>query len=127
MLDTGNTFFKAASGLMMRPSDNLFFLMYSQTFLVTSVRGSVDLPQIAASSVLSFFGAKMPLPAFFLPLALLAALPAAFFVALSVAFVAFVIVGFFVFVVATVVFVVTAVFVVVVIAIEEVQTRLSLE
>merc|ERR1719183_516050 len=97
--------------------------MYSQTFLVTSVRGSVDLPQIAASSVLSFFGAKMPLPAFFmaaaifLPLALLAALPAAFFVALSVVFVI---------VVATVVFVVTAVFVVVVIAIEEVQTRLSL-
>merc|ERR1719420_1544423 len=39
--------------------------MYSQTFLVTSVRGSVDLPQIAASSVLSFFGAKMPLQAFF--------------------------------------------------------------
>merc|ERR1719201_2254200 len=74
--------------------------MYSQTFLVTSVRGSVDLPQIAASSVLSFFGAKMPLPAFFMA--------AAFFVALSVAFVAFVIVGFFVFVivVATVVFVV---------------------
>merc|ERR1719440_1078312 len=95
--------------------------MYSQTFLVTSVRGSVDLPQIAASSVLSFFGAKMPLPAFFmaaaifLPLALLAALPAAFFVALSVAFVVFVIV------------VATVVFVVVVIAIEEVQTRLSLE
>merc|ERR1719440_1494838 len=55
--------------------------MYSQTFLVTSVRASVDLPQIAASSVLSFFGAKMPLPAFFmaaaifLPLALLAVLP----------------------------------------------------
>merc|ERR1719182_406255 len=97
--------------------------MYSQTFLVTSVRGSVDLPQIAASSVLSFFGAKMPLPAFFmaaaifLPLALLAALPAAFFVALSVAFV---IVGFFVFVIV----VATVVFVVVVIAIEEVQTRL---
>merc|ERR1719238_1625399 len=39
--------------------------MYSQTFFVTSVRASVDLPQIAASSVLSFFGAKMPLPAFF--------------------------------------------------------------
>merc|ERR1719258_273934 len=95
--------------------------MYSQTFLVTSVRGSVDLPQIAASSVLSFFGAKIPLPAFFmaaaifLPLALLAALPAAFFVALSV--------GFFVFVIV----VATVVFVVVVIAIEEVQTRLSLE
>merc|ERR1719181_1683060 len=89
--------------------------MYSQTFLVTSV--------------LSFFGAKMPLPTFFmaaaifLPLALLAALPAAFFVALSVAFVAFVIVGFFVFVIV----VATVVFVVVVIAIEEVQTRLSLE
>merc|ERR1719174_1896822 len=29
--------------------------MYSQTFFVTSVRASVDLPQIAASSVLSFF------------------------------------------------------------------------
>merc|ERR1719201_2429945 len=103
--------------------------MYSQTFLVTSVRGSVDLPQIAASSVLSFFGAKMPLPAFFmaaaifLPLALLAALPAAFFVALSVAFVAFVIVGFFVFVIV----VATVVFVVVVIAMGRmrVQTRLE--
>merc|ERR1719201_221147 len=89
--------------------------MYSQTFFVTSVRGSVDLPQIAASSVLSFFGAKMPLPAFFmaaaifLPLALLAALPRAFFVALSVAFVT---VGFFV----VVVVVATVVFVVVVIA-----------
>merc|ERR1719460_1325103 len=89
--------------------------MYSQTFFVTSVRGSVDLPQIAASSVLSFFGAKMPLPAFFmaaaifLPLALLAALPRAFFVALSVAFVIF---GFFV----VVVVVATVVFVVVVIA-----------
>merc|ERR1719182_379709 len=101
--------------------------MYSQTFLVTSVRGSVDLPQIAASSVLSFFGAKMPLPAFFMAAAIF--LPLAFLVALSVAFVAFVIVGFFVFVivVATAVFVVTVVFVVVVIAIEEVQTRLSLE
>merc|ERR1719504_316119 len=98
--------------------------MYSQTFLVTSVRGSVDLPQIAASSVLSFFGAKMPLPAFFmaaaifLPLALLAALPRAFFVALSVAFVAFFVV---------VVVVATVVFVVVVIAVGRmrVQTRLE--
>merc|ERR1719331_3299557 len=68
--------------------------MYSQTFFVTSVRGSVDLPQIAASSVLSFFGAKMPLPAFFMAAAIF--LPMALFVALSVAFVAFVIVGFFV-------------------------------
>merc|ERR1719201_1882934 len=97
--------------------------MYSQTFLVTSVRGSVDLPQIAASSVLSFFGAKMPLPAFFmaaaifLPLALLAALPRAFFVALSVAFFVVVVV---------VVVVATVVFVVVVIAMGRmrVQTRL---
>merc|ERR1719484_42684 len=114
---------------------------------MASVRGSVDLPQIAASSVLSFFGAKMPLPAFFmaaaifLPLALLAALPRAFFgakmplpaffaalpraffVALSVAFVAFVIVGFFV----VVVVVATVVFVVVVIAMGRmrVQTRLE--
>merc|ERR1719201_1226662 len=95
--------------------------MYSQTFLVTSVRGSVDLPQIAVSSVLSFFGAKMPLPAFFMAAAIF--LPLALLVALSVAFVAFVIVGFFV----VVVVVATVVFVVVVIGIEEVQTRLSLE
>merc|ERR1719178_487382 len=79
--------------------------MYSQTFFVTSVRASVDLPQIAASSVLSFFGAKMPLPAFFWANAILL-------------LAAFVIVVFFVVVVATVVFVVvgaTVVFVVVVI------------
>merc|ERR1719453_2670995 len=80
--------------------------MYSQTFFVTSVRGSVDLPQIAASSVLSFFGAKSPTPFFFMAAATF--LPLALLAALSVAFVAFVIVGFFVFVivVATVVFVV---------------------
>merc|ERR1719335_1904497 len=80
--------------------------MYSQTFLVTSVRGSVDLPQIAASSVLSFFGAKMPLPAFFAANAFF--LPVAF---CAVIFfnAAFVIVVFFVVVVATVVFVVVVI------------------
>merc|ERR1719201_2467655 len=83
--------------------------MYSQTFFVTSVRASVDLPQIAASSVLSFFGAKMPLPAFFWANAIL--LLAAFLVA--VATVVFVVVG------------ATVVFVVVVIAVGRmrVQTR----
>merc|ERR1719504_379072 len=40
--------------------------MYTQTFLVTSVRGRVFAPQTAASASLSFFGAKMPLPAFFM-------------------------------------------------------------
>merc|ERR1719261_359970 len=40
--------------------------MYTQIFLVTSVRGKVFAPQIAASSALSVFGAKMPLPAFFI-------------------------------------------------------------
>merc|ERR1719201_1430822 len=55
--------------------------MYTQTFLVTSVRGRVFAPQTAASASLSFFGAKMPLPAFFMAaaiffaLALWAALP----------------------------------------------------
>merc|ERR1719353_1437904 len=39
--------------------------MYTQTFLVTSVRGRVFAPQTAASASLSFFGAKMPLPAVF--------------------------------------------------------------
>merc|ERR1719472_557682 len=104
--------------------------MYSQTFFVTSVRASVDLPQIAASSVLSFFGAKMPLPAFFwanailLLAAFLDALPARRFSAVIFFNAAFVIVVFL----ATVVFVVvgaTVVFVVVVIAVGRmrVQTR----
>merc|ERR1719421_525423 len=89
--------------------------MYTQTFLVTSVRGRVFAPQTAASASLSFFGAKMPLPAFFMaaaiffPLAFDAVFPRARFSAvifLSVAFVVF----------ATVVF--ATVLVVVVIAIE---------
>merc|ERR1719454_763935 len=44
--------------------------MYTQTFLVTSVRGRVFAPQTAASESLSFFGAKMPLPAFFMAAAI---------------------------------------------------------
>merc|ERR1719258_620988 len=44
--------------------------MYTQTFLVTSVRGRVFAPQTAASASLSFFGAKMPLPAFFMAAAI---------------------------------------------------------
>merc|ERR1719262_2209752 len=75
--------------------------MYTQTFLVTSVRGRVFAPQTAASASLSFFGAKMPLPAFFMAAAIF----------LSVAFVIVVFVVF-----ATVVF--ATVLVVVVIAIE---------
>merc|ERR1719428_1701384 len=88
--------------------------MYTQIFLVTSVRGMVLPPQIFANASLSFFGAKMPFPAFFmanaffLPAAFIAFLPAVFFK------VAFVIVVFVVF--ATVVF--ATVLVVVVIAIE---------
>merc|ERR1719353_303573 len=39
--------------------------MYTQIFLVTSVRGRVLAPQIFAIDSLSFFGAKMPFPAFF--------------------------------------------------------------
>merc|ERR550514_2651073 len=91
--------------------------MYTQTFLVTSVRGKVFAPQIAASASLSFFGAKMPTPfffiaaAFFLPASLLAVLPAARFAAVIFLSVAFVTVVF-------VVVVATVVFVVVVIAIE---------
>merc|ERR1719198_241478 len=59
--------------------------MYTQIFLVTSVRGRVLAPQIFAIASLSFFGAKMPIPfffmaaAFFLADADLAFLPAAFF------------------------------------------------
>merc|ERR1719463_1007835 len=40
--------------------------MYTQIFLVTSVRGRVLAPQIVAIASLSFFGAKMPFPAFFI-------------------------------------------------------------
>merc|ERR1719197_354330 len=43
--------------------------MYTQTFLVTSVRGRVFAPHTAASASLSFFGAKMPLPAVFVAVA----------------------------------------------------------
>merc|ERR1712118_155144 len=39
--------------------------MYTQIFLVASVRGMVLPPQIFANASLSFFGAKMPFPAFF--------------------------------------------------------------
>src|SRR5690606_22078517 len=47
--------FSLASALMMRlltASCSLFFLMYSQTFLVTSVRGSGLAPTMAASAAL---------------------------------------------------------------------------
>merc|ERR1719409_2389393 len=62
--------------------------MYTQMAFVTSVRGITFLPQIAANASLSFFGAKMPLPAFFianaffLPFAFLAIMPIVFFSAL---------------------------------------------
>merc|ERR1719261_414779 len=86
--------------------------MYTQIFLVTSVRGMVLPPQIFANASLSFFGAKMPFPAFFMANAFF--LPAAFIAAVIFFKVAFVIVVFVVF--ATVVF--ATVLVVVVIAIE---------
>merc|ERR1719379_2032953 len=83
--------------------------MYPQSFFVTSVRGKTFAPQMAANASLSFLGAKIPTPfffmaaAFFLAEALFAALPFAFFSALIVAFVT---VAFFV--VTVVVFVVIA-------------------
>merc|ERR1719171_2712467 len=100
--------------------------MYAQMAFVTSVRGITFLPQIAASASLSFFGAKMPLPAFFianaifLPFAFLAIMPMVFFSALVLRNSALVIVDVFV-VVATVVLatmvLATVVFVVVMISI----------
>merc|ERR1719353_2405205 len=88
--------------------------MYTQMAFVTSVRGITFLPQIAANASLSFFGAKMPLPAFFianaffLPFAFLAFIPSVFFSAFVLRSSALVMV---VFVVATVVLA-TVVFVV---------------
>merc|ERR1719321_2028881 len=68
--------------------------MYTQIFLVTSVRGIGFPPQTAANAGLRVFGAKSPTPFFFiaaaifLPEAFDAALPSAFFVAFSVVVVA---------------------------------------
>merc|ERR1719159_183790 len=73
--------------------------MYAQIFFVTSVRGAVFTPQTFANASLSFFGAKMPFPAFFmaaaifLPFAFAAVLPSFFFSAViffKAAFVGFV-------------------------------------
>merc|ERR1719197_808317 len=77
--------------------------MYTQMAFVTSVRGITFLPQIAANASLSFFGAKMPLPAFFIANAFLAIMPIVFFSALVLRSSALVIVAFLVLVVATVV------------------------
>merc|ERR1719498_1488101 len=121
MLFTGMITLRVASGEITRPALSLFFLMYSQTFFVTSVDGNVFAPQIAANASESFFGAKMPFfaffmaNAFFLPFAFFAVLPKARLAAVVLRSSALVIVAFFVVVVATVVFVVV---VVVVIAIE---------
>merc|ERR1719197_738892 len=79
--------------------------MYTQIFLVTSVRGMVLPPQIFANASLSFFGAKMPFPAFFMAAAFfladadLAFLPAVFFAAVIFFSSAFVMVVFVVVVV----------------------------
>merc|ERR1719174_1440482 len=87
--------------------------MYTQIFLVASVRGGVLAPQIFAIASLSFFGAKMPFPAFFMASAFfladadLAFLPAVFFAAVIFFSSAFVMVVFVVFV--TVVVVVIAI------------------
>merc|ERR1719409_2457038 len=96
--------------------------MYTQIFFVTSVRGMVLPPQIAANAGLNVFGAKIPTPFFFMAAAFFfpVADRAFFFSAFSVAFVAFVMVVFVVFG--------ATVLVVVVIAIEEwmeVHTRLE--
>merc|ERR1719352_7384 len=78
--------------------------MYTQIFLVTSVRGAVFTPQTFANASLSFFGAKRPTPFFFMaaaiffPLAFEAFLPAARFSAVIFLSVAFVTVFFVVFV-----------------------------
>merc|ERR1719159_2082850 len=90
--------------------------MYTQIFLVTSVRGIDFPPQTAANAGLRVFGAKSPTPFFFIAATLLpdafdAVLPSAFFVALSALVVALVTVGFFGLVVVTFVFFV-AVFVI---------------
>merc|ERR1719258_469338 len=122
MLATGKTAFNFASGLIVRPSLSLYFLMYTQIFLVTSVRGIFFPPQISANAGLRVFGAKRPTPFFFM-----AVLPSAFFVAFKAFVVALVTVGFFVVVVATFVFFAAVFVVVVIISIERVLVHTSFE
>merc|ERR1719408_1076367 len=101
--------------------------MYAQIFFVTSVRGRDFAPQRAANSGLRVFGAKMPLPAFFManafffPVADCAFLPMVRFSAFVFFNSAFVIVVFFVVVVGTVVLVVA------VISMEERKVQARLE
>merc|ERR550537_632957 len=111
---TGRTAFNFASGEMMRPALSLFFLMYTQIFFVTSVRGIDFPPQMAARAGESVLGAKRPFPAFFMAAAFFfpvedrAFLPAFFFSAVIFFNAALVIVVFLV-VVVTVVFVVISI------------------
>merc|ERR1719311_938249 len=79
--------------------------MYSQTFLVTSVRAIFLPPQMAARLSDSALGAKMPAPFFFIASALF--LPALLMLVLPIRF--FSAVVFFNVVVATVVFVVVVI------------------
>merc|ERR1719439_197901 len=78
--------------------------MYTQIFLVTSVRGIDFPPQTAANAGLRVFGAKSPTPFFFIAAATLlpdafdAVLPSAFFVALSALVVGLVVATFVFFV-----------------------------
>merc|ERR1719460_2982953 len=82
--------------------------MYTHRAFVTSVRASVFAPQTAASASLSFFGAKIPFPAFFMAAAFFLALVRfSAFVFLSSAFV--IVVFVFVTVVAATVVLVTVI------------------
>merc|ERR1719379_2842489 len=58
--------------------------MYTQIFFVTSVRGMVLPPQMAAKASLSFFGAKMPTPFFFMASAIFLPFVTVVFVVLTV-------------------------------------------
>merc|ERR1719473_1370755 len=64
-LATGKMALSVASGVMIRPWFNEFFLMYAQSFLIASWRGIFLPPQIAARLALKFTGAKRPMPFFF--------------------------------------------------------------
>merc|ERR1719426_681661 len=107
--------------------------MYTQMAFVTSVRGITFLPQIAANASLSFFGAKMPLPAFFianaffLPFAFLAIMPIVFFSALVLRNSALVMVAFLVVVVVVATVVLATVLATLVIAIRRVEMHARTE
>merc|ERR1719321_1192644 len=91
----------------MWPLESFLALMYDQTFLFTSTRDIFLPPQMALRSALRVFGAKIPIPFFFMIKACF--LPFAFFAVVVFRTVVFAVVTFFVVVFTTALVVLTVI------------------